>query len=325
MLSYSLRGFIHLNLANQPEVIEWLFDGNFNDVYGNYNGQLVSTSSEENPDSTELWSSPGYAGYGSAVNFSSNTYALVDRYLNLTTGSFTIAAWIWLPNAVDSSTVYRYFYLLGHCEKDVTDECLHVVVGNGYLRLGFFDDDLLSVTRLTIKRWYHIACVYDRAASKQLIYLNGILDNSRTSNSEYRGDSKQLQIGPLPALSWVPSYNGLIDKLTFVLRAKTASELLDEATLVAYYPFDGSFADLGPNQITNISNMSTTFDDNGRSQQALVIGATGNSCFQTTGYYYLGQSNYSFSFSLWIYLYSSSGTILTVVSYHIVRVLTSQK
>jgi hypothetical protein len=74
-----------LDPYDPPIIIEWLFDGDFNDVYGHYNGNPVENNGT-------LWISPGYAGYGNAVYFLSNNYSLVDYYLNLTTIDFTISA-----------------------------------------------------------------------------------------------------------------------------------------------------------------------------------------------------------------------------------------
>ncbi|CAF4446137.1 unnamed protein product, partial [Adineta steineri] len=42
---------------NPPAIIQWLFDGDFNDAYGTYNGHLVNNTSV-------TWMSPGYTGYG---------------------------------------------------------------------------------------------------------------------------------------------------------------------------------------------------------------------------------------------------------------------
>ncbi|CAF4253365.1 unnamed protein product, partial [Adineta steineri] len=41
-------------LLNPPAIIQWLFDGDFSDVYGTYNGSLVNNSNV-------TWMSPGYA------------------------------------------------------------------------------------------------------------------------------------------------------------------------------------------------------------------------------------------------------------------------
>jgi hypothetical protein len=269
------------------------------------NGTLINNSAS-------LWISPGYAGYGSAANFSSNMYSVVNQYLDLTTTSFTISAWIWIPTNFTSAT-YDYFTLLSQCEEAANDKCLQIVVGNGYLHLGFFRDDLVGNTSLKVNQLYHVAYVYDRSAPKQLVYLNGILDGSRVPSGSYTGNASQIVLGAVPSITFVTVHSGVMENLIFVSYVKNASEILDEATLVAYYSFDGSYIDSGPNNINNSMSVSTTFDLNGRFNQALLINSQNLSYFQTTGFYYLGQTNYSYSFSLWIYPFINNGTILQVV------------
>jgi hypothetical protein len=63
-------------------------------------------------------------------------------------------------------------------------------------------------------------------------------------------------IGAINNTGSTPSYfwTGLIDQVSYVSRAKTATEILSDATLVAYYSFDnGSFYDLGPNKINGVN------------------------------------------------------------------------
>lgn len=263
-------------------------------------------------NTSSLWSSPGYTGYGSAANVSANAHVLVNPSLNLTGKSFTISAWIWLPTAFNPNVAYHYFPLFVHCQSNANYKCLHAVISNGCLLLGFYFDDLTGTIQLAIKRWYHVAYVYHRSTSTQLVYVNGKLDNSRTTTAGYQGSVTQVRIGSVPSMTWASIYNGLIDRMIFVPRVKNASELLDEATLVAYYPFDGSFTDLGPNHMNNTFQQATVFESNGYFQQSLRIYSPGNPCFRTTGFYYLGQSNTSFSFALWVNLYSDDGTLLQV-------------
>jgi hypothetical protein len=282
-----------------------LFDGNFNDVYGRYNGELIT-------DNGTSWMSPGYVGYGSAVCFLSRNYSLVNYYLNLTAASFTISAWIWMPFNITREDFY--FTSFSHCESNNNDKCLHTAIVNGTLYFGFFGDDLSGNTQMKSKQWYHVAYVYNRSSAKQLVYLNGNLDGSRTPDNSYSGNASQIVLGTVPSFSGTAFLNGFVDKLTFVSRVKNASELLDEATLVAYYPFDNSYMDSGPNSINNSSGVLTTFNSAGQFNQALLINSTNSSYFQTTGFYYLGQTNYSHSFAFWIYPFVNSGTILQVIS-----------
>jgi hypothetical protein len=173
---------------------------------------------------------------------------------------------------------------------------------------------LTGYTALNTLQWYHVAYVYDRTVSQQLVYLNGYLDGSRTTVSPYTGNASQIFLGAVPLFTWTIFQNIFIDKLTFVSRVKNASEHLGEASLVAYYPFDSSYTDSGPNHINNSASVSTFFDSARQSKQALVINSTNSSYFQTTGFYYLGQANYSYSFSLWIYPFVKNGTILQVIT-----------
>jgi hypothetical protein len=291
--------------------MQWLFDGNFNEVYNDYNGYLLSNNTNVSTNSSLLWVSPGYAGYGSAVYFPANTPYVINQYFTLSTTSFTVSAWIWSPFNF-TGTSFRYFGLFSHCSSTTTDSCLHLVIGNAYLRLGFYGDDLEGNTLLKSNQWYHVAYAYDRSASKQYVYLSGYLDGSRVSSGTYLGNSSQFILGPVPLMTNVIFQSGYIDKLTFVSRIKNTTELLDEATLVAYYPFDNLYLDAGPNNINNIVQLSTIFDPNGQSNQALVFNSTNQSYFQTTGFYYLGLSNYSYSFALWVYPFVNNGTILQV-------------
>ncbi|CAF1484618.1 unnamed protein product, partial [Adineta steineri] len=291
---------------NPLTIIQWLFDGDFNDVYGTYNGNLVNNSNV-------TWMSPGYAGYGSSVCFLSANYMLVNHYLNFTSISFTISGWIWIPASLSLSGNFIVFF--GHCAVPSQDMCLHIVINGGRVFLGFFSDDLTGGTSLTSSQWYHVAYVYDQSSLRQTVYLNGIDDGSRVAGGSYKGTASTLTVGAIPSFgTGVTTNNGFIDKLTFVSRVKTSAELLDEATLVAYYPFDNSYTDLGPNQFINSTTVSTMFDSSGRFNQALLINSTNSSYFQTTSFYYLGQTKYPYSFSLWIYPFVNNGTILQVSS-----------
>ncbi|CAF1690025.1 unnamed protein product, partial [Adineta ricciae] len=161
-------------------------------------------------------------------------------------------------------------------------------------------------------QWYYVTYSYDPLSLQQRIYVNGIVDGIRTSNRAFQQTANVIVIGGAPLITDFFSESGFIDKLTFESRVKSSEEILDEATLVAYYSFDNSYDDIGPNQMINSTFLLTTFDSDGRFHQCLLINSTNLSYFQTTGFYYLGQTNYPFSFSLWIYPFINNGTILQV-------------
>ncbi|CAF1603288.1 unnamed protein product [Adineta ricciae] len=298
---------LSLSETNPPDRIQWLFDGDLNDVYGRYNGQL-----KINGNNTTTWMSPGYAGYGSAACFSSNNYMIVKRYMNLTSTKLTISAWIWIPDNLLSS--WYFFPLFTYCAWAGQDMCLHMAVAGGKLRLGFYGDDLDGNIALVFNQWYYVTYSYDPLSLQQRIYVNGIVDGIRTPNHAFQQTANVIVIGGAPLITDLFSESGFIDKLTFESRVKSSEEILDEATLVAYYPFDNSYDDVGPNQMINSTFLSTMFDSDGRFDQCLLINSTNLSYFQSTGFYYLGQTNYPFSFSLWIYPFINNGTILQMSS-----------
>jgi hypothetical protein len=147
--------------------------------------------------------------------------------------------------------------MVGMCESPSNDMCLHLMIRQNSTFFAFFYDDCQSSTIVNINQWYHFAFVYDYTTHTQYIYLNGNLDCIHNLAGPFLGNSGAITIGavnssggPVPISYWT----GYIDQVSYVARAKTAVEILTDATLVAYYSFDdGSFYDSGPNKINGVS------------------------------------------------------------------------
>lgn len=301
-----------------PSSMEWNFNQTFNDKYSVYNGQLISNSvnrkkRDRSNQEQILWISSAFNEGDTAVQFLSNSYCLINPTFNFNPTSFTITARIYIPTSLVADA--EYFPLFSHCQSLTIDHCLYAVVEKNGLRLGFYNDDLVGQTPLNANQWYHVAFVYDQAASEQRVYLNGILDGSRKSNASYAGGENHIILGPLLMMSNITFLNGYIEKITFDSYVKTESELLTDATSVAYYPFDNSYLDAGPDHVDNTLPVSTTFYANGHLHQALLFNSETSAYFRIIGLFYLGLVNYPFSISLWISPFSSSGTILQVIPF----------
>jgi hypothetical protein len=143
------------------------------------------------------------------------------------------------------------------CESINIDHCLHFIIRNHQPYFGFFNDDCDSSTVVNISEWHHFGFVYDDIAHTQYIYLNGDLVGIHNSLGPFLGNSGAIIIGALndsggatPVFYWT----GYIDQVSYISMAKSAAEILIDATLVAYYSFDnGSFYDSGPNKINGVS------------------------------------------------------------------------
>ena len=100
-------------------------------------------------------------------------------------------------------------------------------------------------------------------------------------------------------------FDGLIDQVSLFGYAKNAREIVEDATLVLYYSFDGnSLEDLGPNKMIGTINSGTLLNG------SLSLNGT-RSSIQISSFVLLGTSNTPFSFSLWINpTITSGGTII---------------
>ncbi len=103
--------------------------------------------------------------------------------------------------------------------------------------------------------------------------------------------------------------------MTVSNRAKSACEVLEIATLVAYFTFDtGLFlTDSGPNSLQPTTN-STSSTSSGRYSQAITFSGSNFSYYQISDFTALGTSNQPFSISLWLRPTSLSGVVVHVSS-----------
>ena len=208
----------------------WSFDSTVQDASSTFNGTPVNNAS---------FSSSTITGYGSSLSIiaSLNQSVFIDQpFLKLNNQSWTFEVWI---NLADGMTGADYA-ILAQCEAWTMDRCLHLLVRNQKIFLGFFKNDLHGTTNLTASRWYHTAFVYDAVTRNQSIYLDGTLDASPIANSSYLGVSGNFSIGAWYWSGGSGFFNGLIDQLSFTNRTKTSDEILRDATLTLSFSFEGN-------------------------------------------------------------------------------------
>jgi hypothetical protein len=141
-----------------------------------------------------------------------------------------------------------------------------------------------------------------------------LLDATHTNASPCIITSGSQVIGANPGCGG-GFFNGYIDQLSILFgTAKTAAQILNDATLVAYYSFDCSSYpawDSGPNGITGTA-VGLVSGEGGRVGQSYLFNSS-SSYFQATGFVLLGQSYSPYSFAMWVRpSVTNGGTILHV-------------
>ena len=283
--------------------IYWPFDGNLNDVYSGYNGIPINSIS---------FVTPGITGSGVALclNSSRNQSVLIDSLSNpnISWASFTFQLWIY-PFSLDISGGDHG--LIGQCQNITANRCLHMTLRGDNARISFQSNACQGTTTIVASDWYHLAFVYDYSSTSQTVYVDGVVDCISSSSAPLQiTHSTPLTIGFTAPLE--PNYfDGLIDEVSLVGWARNASEILDAATLTAYYSFDNySLIDSGPNKI-NATGSNVVFNNN------TLLFNTSSSYFQASNFVLLSMRNRSYSFSLRIYPFRNNGSTILHVSQNI--------
>jgi hypothetical protein len=127
-------------------------------------------------------------------------------------------------------------------------------------------DDLVASTGPTgaTGAFSHVAFTFD--GTTRSLYLNGVLQLSdKPAGIDTSPGALRIGSTDVPGRSWT----GVIDEARVYSWARSAADLLDDATLVAHYTFDAADgADIGPNHDT--ATVNNTSAAKGKLGQALA-------------------------------------------------------
>jgi len=277
--------------------VAWLFDNTTTDSTGNYNGSLVNGATYGVSTATMPYLGQGQTLYLVQSMNQNQSFQVDNSVLNLAYTSFTIEAWIY-PSIVTGDNG-----IFGICQcSSCSNQCLYLLIRGARLYAGFYLNDINGLLTVTVNTWHHIAFVYNYETQQQILYINGVQDNSKSNSACLQRTNATINIGSTQLLLTKNYFSGHIDNLRIVTRAKSASEILSDASLIAYYSFDlpSPNYDSGPNGLhgSSVNTASVT----GRVNQAMrFIGSS--SYFQAYGFYQLGYGVYAnrpYSVSIWI-------------------------
>jgi hypothetical protein len=274
----------------------WNFDNNLLETGNTYNAVLVT-----GPAFTTV----SYLGYGASMRFVTalgGAVTVPSPFFNLSYTSFTVEAWIYMTLTTGDNAV------LSQCEcVSCQGKCLALMIRNGRLYMVFSLTPITGSTALSNGTWHHIAYVYDYSSRTQSVYIQGVLDGTKSSSDPYQGQNGSILIGNANLTS--SFFDGLIDTLTITTKAKSDAEILISATQVAYFSFDGTNVteDQGPNKIYSRTQNAITV--NGKVGRALLFSGT-LSMLQAHAFWQLSQPNRDFSIVLWVNPVLANGTLI---------------
>ncbi|CAF3821000.1 unnamed protein product, partial [Adineta steineri] len=275
----------------------WPMENNALDIISGLSGTGVNSPT---------YVTPGITGTGYALKLirSSNQYINIPTYKSFASTSFTVEMWIY-PTTLGGGANYGLF---GQYEATSTDHDLLLAIIGATFRFSFYGDDANSGTTLSANTWYHVACVYDYSSRTQIIYINGVQDISHTSAGPYLGASGSIYIGNYYDGSNNYRFDGYIDQVTLYMNARSASDILSDATLTTWHSFDYEITyDSGPLKLLGTA-VSVTLAA-GKVSQALQFSSS-SSYYQISGYVLLGVAGRSYSMSLWVQPTSTGGGTL---------------
>ncbi len=202
----------------------WTFDGK--DI--NTNGVLLDKSGNGKNAykvniSTTTLNAPGKIGQG--ANFDGVGYVSVGDNFDLIGSPFTLAAWIYPKSYAGTSSNTP-----GVIDKLWTGGNYRLNVPSGVVSFGIRSSDgtFESVSgtgnSAPLFKWTHVVVTYDNVATGK-IYVNGVLNNSKTNFTVSRGDTTAPLLIGSNSNNPNSNFNGKIDDVRIYNRVLSAQEI----------------------------------------------------------------------------------------------------
>jgi hypothetical protein len=204
-----------------PTLIElayYPFNGNANDESGNgnngtVNGATLTTDRCGNANSAFSFdgSSNNYINCGHSSSFNFDT-------------AFTFTAWIY-PTTTEAGVIFmKWKYGVEDKYLWMRDQQIH------FYLFDCFDSNQLASNTIPINQWIFVVATYDGTSAK--IYINGVLDVSKTASGNVNDSTADLYIGyNMSGRTYnyevYESFNGKIDDIYIYNQALSAQEIAD--------------------------------------------------------------------------------------------------
>ena len=171
-----------------PVLARFNFDETYVDSTSTYNATPIN-----GPTFTA-----GYVDRAVSFDTSGPSY-LATPFIPINSQSFTVDVWVYPTGFPNPSRLHT---ILGLCPQQSAQECLQLFLRyNGTLGyattvFGVMENvDLKGSAPIRSNAWTHIAFIYRSNAKQQIIYVNGVYDNSRSTSNGFNGTSGLMYIG----------------------------------------------------------------------------------------------------------------------------------
>jgi hypothetical protein len=235
----------------------------------------------------------------------------------LGTSPRTVEAWVRPTGYPDPAYSGILSYGPRSCSPAGSSQVLSLgtVAAGGFVSSANWCDDLAEPAagpRIALGTWNHVAYTYDGVSARAL-YVNGVQVAMDTPAPAINTMLGVMNIGATdnPAGRF---FQGDIDQLRVWSVARSAAQILDDATLAAHFTLDSTtMVDDGPNHL-NGTTMSTTAVA-GHVGMAASFSGMQTSYASAGGFTALGQThmpNQPFSMAMWINPTAASGILVHV-------------
>ncbi|CAF1067597.1 unnamed protein product [Adineta steineri] len=286
------------------------------DVSGTYNGFPAAMSQTELDNETlqrmlPSYVTPDYSGQGAALKLNSSIpyqYIELEHSPKFANQTFTISAWVKPELSALSLAV-----LLAQRYKNEGDNFFAVGIIDRRPRIRVYNTFTETSVQLKNSQWQYVTYTFSQSDLSMAIRIDGLLKAYGTIVSPQYGES-QIETTTIGSAAEFNRYNGLIDQLSIAYRVKNRVDILDEATLVICYRFEGDIAnndsllnDSSANCIrAQGANLSRVVGSRRTGQGTLLLNDSSLSYFQSSGFALLYTHNYTYSYALWISISNAS-------------------
>ncbi|UJR23108.1 hypothetical protein I4U23_026129 [Adineta vaga] len=268
----------------------YAFDGDINDLYSRRNGEVIGGS---------VSYITGYVPYGKAVvltQFNATRIDIEPTFDLETSSSFTIEGFFMLQQTQMNATLVQ---LTPNIKLNLVNGFLIASIGS--------DISLVNNIAISPDQWHHFGFVYNTSNQMATTFIDGTIITSLSSvvlDISGNNTNSSIIIGA--------DLQGCIDQLSILIKAKSPSEVLWDATTAGYYPMDEQWLlDKGPNGLNaSAASVITIF---GWHFNALNFNHS-DAYYQANGFTVLGTPQQSFSITLWIRAETQAGAFLTIAN-----------